>query len=71
MGYIAGGQFKSMSYRNGGDHRIGGADGLAGTFKIASNFAGELPGRLVERQNFLAADLRQEFLNAARALHPL
>jgi len=57
MGHVAGRQFQAVHQGNGGDHRIGQADGLSGAFEVASNATRRLGGRLAEFQQLLGADV--------------
>ncbi|MGA8350274.1 MAG: hypothetical protein ACXWPK_11875 [Isosphaeraceae bacterium] len=60
MGHVAGRQFQAVHQGNGGDHRIGQADGLSGAFEVASNATRRLGGRLAEFQQLLGADVSEQ-----------
>jgi len=57
VGCIAGDQLQAMDNDDGGDHRIGQADGLAGAFEIAPDAARCLGGSLAKFHDLFAADM--------------
>ena len=65
MGGVAGHQLQAVMQGDGGDHRIGRADGLADAFQLARDAAGQLGGGLVEREDFFGGDGGEEVLQAA------
>src|SRR5262245_6614406 len=71
MGGVARDQFQAVCDGDGGDHRVAATDRSADTFQIAVDLACQSAFGLAERQNFLAADVSKEFLDAADALIPL
>jgi hypothetical protein len=48
MARVARNQFQAVRKSNGGDHRVGPADGATGAFQLAFDAAGEFGGGLVE-----------------------
>ncbi len=54
MGGVAGDQLQAVMQGDGGDHRVGGADGLADAFQLARDAARQLGGGLVEGEDFFA-----------------
>jgi hypothetical protein len=71
MGGVARDEFQAVGDGDGSNHRIAAADGPTDTFQIAVDLACQFAFGLAERQNFFAADVGQEFLDAAVALIPL
>ena len=62
MGGVAGDELQAVRQGDGGDHRVGQADGLADAFELASDAARQLGGGLVEGDDFFRGDSRQEVL---------
>lgn len=68
MGGVARDQFQAVDDSDGGDHRVAPTDRSSDTFQIAVDLARQSAVGRAERQDFLAADVGQEFLDAADAL---
>jgi hypothetical protein len=71
MGGVARDEFQAVGNGDGGNHRIAAADGPTDTFQTAVDLACQFAFGLPERQHFFAADVGQEFLDAAVASIPL
>jgi hypothetical protein len=68
MGGVARNQLQAMRQGNGGDHRIGQADGLTDSLQVAGDAAGQLASGLVEGKHFLQGNGGQEVLELSLAL---
>ncbi|HTU21228.1 MAG TPA: hypothetical protein VMG10_24455 [Gemmataceae bacterium] len=68
MGSVACDQLQAMPQGEGGDHRIGSADGLSNPVQIASNPARQFSGCLVEGDDLFGGNGRQELLQAIETL---
>ena len=64
MGGVAGDQLQAVRQGDGGDHRIGQADGLADALQFAGDAASQLGGGLVEGEDFFGGDGGQEVLQS-------
>jgi hypothetical protein len=60
MARISGHQIQAVYQSNGGDHRIGQADGLADPLQLAGDPAGQLGGIVVEGKNLFLDNGCQE-----------
>jgi hypothetical protein len=63
MGGIASAHFQSLRESDGGDHRVGYADGLPGAHQFTFDPSRQFCGVLIENQHFFARRGGQEFIN--------
>jgi hypothetical protein len=57
MDGVAGDKFELLPYRNGGNHRVGGADRAADAFEFTGDPAGKLTGALVEVDHLFCGEI--------------
>ena len=69
MGRVARDQLQAVVQGDGGDHRVGLADGLPGAVEVAGDAAGQLVGGVLELNHFLLGDGGEEILHPAVVLH--
>ena len=69
VGGVAGHQLEAVYQGDGGDHRIGYADGVADAFEVAPDTARHLGGRLAEFQHLLTGDIGEKRDDLLGSLH--
>ena len=68
MSGVARDQLQALPSGNGGDHRIGQANGLTDLLQVTGDAAGQLASGLVEGKHFLQGDGGHEVLQLSLAL---